>query len=165
MRWRSRWRRCIGFLYDVTSRERGDSVVGDSLCVLVSTLSVYKLVLRVPKTLSWVSCPRDYNSHRFLLFLLGIEGQRLGCQTERGLKTPSEVCFESCPTHRWHTTYSYMAGITTVPEVQDDGSRVLDGKDEKLEGDCDAIPGNPATAMSVVRLAARLRVSNAIIAA
>lgn len=65
------------------------------------------------------------------------------------------------------TTYSYMAGVTTVPEAQDEGSHVLNGKDEELEdeGDCDAIPGDPATAMSVVRLAARLRVSNAFIAA
>ena len=39
-------------LYDVTTRGRGDSVVGDSLCVRVSTSLVYKLALRVPKTLS-----------------------------------------------------------------------------------------------------------------
>ena len=39
-------------LYDVTSRGRGDSVVGDSLYVGVSTSLVYKLALGVLKTLS-----------------------------------------------------------------------------------------------------------------
>ena len=39
-------------LYDVTSRERDDSVVSGSLCVHVSTSPVYKLALRVLSTLS-----------------------------------------------------------------------------------------------------------------
>ena len=37
-------------LYDVTNRGPDASVVGDSLCVLVSTSPVYKLALGVPTT-------------------------------------------------------------------------------------------------------------------
>ena len=39
-------------LYDVTTRVRGLAVIGDSLCVRISASLVYKLALRVPKTLS-----------------------------------------------------------------------------------------------------------------
>ena len=89
-------------LYDVTNRGRGDSVVSDSLCVRVSTSLVYKLALRVPKTLSWVSCPRDVNSACFSALSL-VTTKETRWNTERGLKTPSKVCFKSCP----HASVTY----------------------------------------------------------
>ena len=61
------------------------------------------------------------------------------------------------------TTSSYMAGLTTVQEDQEEAGNVLDDGDE--EGDSGPIPGNPTGAFSVVNLASRPRASNTIVAA
>ena len=64
------------------------------------------------------------------------------------------------------TTSSYMAGLTSVQEVEEDqeaARNILDDEDE--EGDSSPIPGNPTSAFSVVNLAARPRAFNTIVAA
>ena len=63
------------------------------------------------------------------------------------------------------TTSSYMAGLTTVQEDQEEARNDLDDVDEESGVDGGPIPGNPTSAFSVVNLSAKPGAFNAIVAA